>query len=126
MNGRRTLENVARNLPCGTPPPPGPIRLKDAYKGYPALVVSAGPSLRKNKHLIQLDPVGRCVIIAVQTTLKPLLEIGVEPDFVTALDYHDICTRFFEKLPADADHRAGCRGRRRPRPSSRSTRARSR
>ncbi len=97
MNGRRTLENVARNLPAYAATP-GPGRLKDAFKGYPALVVSAGPSLRKNKHLIR-SMVGRCVIIAVQTTLKPLLEIGVEPDFVTALDYHDICTRFFERLP---------------------------
>jgi hypothetical protein len=25
--------------------------------------------------------------------------MGVEPHFVTSLDYHEICTRFFEKLP---------------------------
>jgi hypothetical protein len=31
--------------------------------------------------------------------LKPMLEIGVEPDYVTSLDYHEICTRFFENLP---------------------------
>ncbi len=97
LNGRRTLENIARNCPAYAATP-GIERLKDAYKGYPALVVSAGPSLRKNKHLIK-SMVGRCVIIAVQTTLQPLLEIGVEPDFVTALDYHEICTRFFERLP---------------------------
>jgi hypothetical protein len=41
----------------------------------------------------------KAVIIAVQTTLRPLLEIAVEPHYVTSLDYHDICTRFFEKLP---------------------------
>jgi hypothetical protein len=41
----------------------------------------------------------RAVIVAVQTTLQPLLEIGVEPHFVTSLDYHDICARFFERLP---------------------------
>jgi hypothetical protein len=97
MNGRRTLENIARNLgwyaatPC-------PWRLKDRYKGMPAVIVSAGPSLRRNKHLLK-QLVGKAVIIAVQTTLQPLLEMGIEPDFVTALDYHDICTRFFEKLP---------------------------
>ena len=97
MNGRRTLENIARNLPRYAATP-GPVRLKDAYKGYPALIVSAGPSLRKNKHLIR-SMAGRCVIIAVQTTLKPLLDAGVTPDFVTALDYHDICGRYFEGLP---------------------------
>ncbi len=99
MNGRRTLENITRNVgwyaatPC-------PSRLKDRYKNSPAVIVSAGPSLRKNKHLLK-DMVGKAVVIAVQTTLQPLLELGVEPDFVTALDYHDICTRFFEKLPKD-------------------------
>jgi hypothetical protein len=54
--------------------------------------------LRKNKHLLR-EAQGRAVIVAVQTTLQPLLELGIEPQFVTSLDYHDICTRFFEKLP---------------------------
>ncbi len=96
LNGRRTLENIARNsgwyaaTPCQS-------RLRDRYKKNPAVIVSAGPSLRKNKHLLK-DLQGRAVIIAVQTTLQPLLEMGVEPDFVTSLDYHDICTRFFQKL----------------------------
>ena len=99
INGRRTAENISRNLPwyIGTP---SLARLKDCYKGKPAVIVSAGPSLRKNKHLLP-QMVGKAVIIAVQTTLQPLLEIGVEPQFVTSLDYHDICTRFFEKLPAN-------------------------
>ena len=62
------------------------------------MIVSAGPSLRKNKHLLP-KITGKACIIAVQTTLQPLLEMGVEPQFVTSLDYHDICTRFFERLP---------------------------
>ena len=97
LNGRRTAENVSRNLPwyvaC-----PSLSRLKDCYKGKPAVIVSAGPSLRKNKHLLPRVADKAC-IIAVQTTLQPLLEMGVEPQFVTSLDYHSICTRFFEKLP---------------------------
>jgi hypothetical protein len=97
LNGRRTLENVTRNL-ARYAASPGPDHLRGAYQGYPALIVSAGPSLRRNKHLIR-SMVGRAVIIAVQTTLRPLLELGVEPDFVTALDYHDICARYFEGLP---------------------------
>lgn len=97
LNGRRTAENIARNLgwylatPCIS-------RLKDRHRGEPAIIVSAGPSLRKNKHLL-INAVGKAVIIAVQTTLLPLLEMGIEPHYVTSLDYHDICTRFFEKLP---------------------------
>jgi hypothetical protein len=97
LNGRRTLENIARNLGWYTATP-SLARLKKLYQNKPAVIVSAGPSLRKNKHQLK-ELVGHAVIIAVQTTLQPLLEIGIEPDFVTSLDYHEICTRFFEKLP---------------------------
>src|SRR5688572_6914450 len=97
INGRRTAENVARNIGWYAATP-SLSRLKDRHKGKPAIIVSAGPSLRKNKHLLRgLED--KAVIVAVQTTLQPLLEIGVEPHYVTSLDYHDICTRFFEKLP---------------------------
>jgi hypothetical protein len=96
-NGCRTAQNVSRNLPWYVATP-SLSRLSECYAGKPAVIVSAGPSLRKNKHLLR-DLNDRAVIIAVQTTLQPLLEIGVEPHFVTSLDYHDICQRFFEKLP---------------------------
>jgi hypothetical protein len=99
LNGRRTAQNVTRNIAtyATTPSVSG---LKDTYKGRPGIIVSAGPSLRKNKHLLR-DADGRAVIIAVQTILQPLLDMGVEPQFVTSLDYHDISTRYFEKLPRD-------------------------
>ena len=97
LNSRKTAQNIARNLAWYVAAP-NLSRLKDRFKGKPAVIVSAGPSLRKNKHLLQgLN--GRAVLIAVQTMLQPLLEMGVEPHYVTSLDYHDICTRFFEKLP---------------------------
>src|SRR5687768_10730593 len=97
INGRRTAENVARNIGWYAATP-SIARLKDRHKGKPAIVVSAGPSLRKNKHLLK-QASKHAVIVAVQTTLQPLLEMGVEPHFVTSLDYHEICTRFFEQLP---------------------------
>lgn len=97
LNSRRTAENIARNIghyvaaPCLS-------RLENRHRGEPAVIVSAGPSLRKNIHLLKgLED--KAVLIAVQTALKPLLENGVRPRFVTSLDYHDICTRFFENLP---------------------------
>jgi len=96
LNGKRTAENVTANLPWYVASP-SLARLENRYAGKPAIIVSAGPSLRKNGHLLK-GAQGKAAIIAVQTTLKPLLEIGVEPHFVTSLDYHDICTRFFEKL----------------------------
>jgi hypothetical protein len=97
LNSRRTAQNIARNVGWYVASP-SLSRLRDCYKGNPAIIVSAGPSLRKNKHLLK-ELQGRVVIVAVQTTLQPLLEMGIEPQFVTSLDYHEICTRFFEKLP---------------------------
>jgi hypothetical protein len=97
INGRRTAENVTRNLAAYVETP-SVNALKDQYKGRPAIIVSAGPSLRKNRHHLK-DAQGKAVIIAVQTILQPLLEIGIEPQFVTSLDYHDISTRYYEKLP---------------------------
>ncbi len=85
------------------PPLPESDTCSDRYKNRPAVIVSAGPSLRKNKHLLK-GLREQAAIIAVQTTLQPLLEMGVEPHFVTSLDYHEICTRFFEKLPSSISH----------------------
>lgn len=74
--------------------------LHQLARGYPAVVVSAGPSLARNAHLLADKRVREnVVVIAVQTALKPLLDRGIRPDFVTALDYHQISSRFYEGLP---------------------------
>ncbi|HAW96592.1 MAG TPA: hypothetical protein DCX60_09970, partial [Phycisphaerales bacterium] len=68
-------------------------------RGRLGVVVSAGPSLQKNIDLLGRRGVrDRCMIIAAQTTLRPLLEAGIKPHFVTALDYHHISKRFYEGL----------------------------
>lgn len=80
----------------------GMAELQNVAAGFPAVVVSAGPSLHKNIHQLALPGVrDRCVIVAVQTTLKPLLAAGIKPHFVTALDYHEISRRFYEDLNPD-------------------------
>ena len=81
----------------------GITELENIAAGFPAVVVSAGPSLRKNVHLLAEPGVReRCVIIAAQTTLQPLLEAGIRPHFVTALDYHEISRRFYDGLDPEA------------------------
>ena len=97
LNSTKTIGNIARNLPWYARSP-GIARLHNAFRRQPAIIVSAGPSLRKNRHLL-LEAKGKAVIIAVQTTLRPLLDLGVEPDFVTSLDYSEISARFFHDLP---------------------------
>ena len=68
-------------------------------RGRLGVVVSAGPSLRRNISVLARPGVrDRCAIVATQTTLRPLLDAGIAPHFVTALDYHVISSRFYEGL----------------------------
>ncbi|MEX0774998.1 MAG: 6-hydroxymethylpterin diphosphokinase MptE-like protein [Phycisphaeraceae bacterium] len=99
VNAARTVHNLASNLryyAAGA----NTNDLHQAARGYPAVCVGAGPSLAKNVDLLR-DPALRAnvVVITAQTTLKPLLDRGITPDFVTALDYHEISRRFYEGLP---------------------------
>ena len=73
--------------------------LANIAAGQLGIVVSAGPSLRKNLHLLAQPGVReRCIIVATQTVLKPLLAEGIRPHFVAALDWHRISKRFYEGL----------------------------
>ncbi len=93
---RNLLNNVGHYTRCE-----GIASLKSSRGGVPAIVVSAGPSLRRNIELLNQPGVrDRVVIIAVQTVLKQLLAMGIKPHFVTALDYHEISERFYEGLTA--------------------------
>ena len=99
VNASRTCSNLTANLPHYVA---GATinELHNAAGGYPAVCVAAGPSLVKNVHLLQDPGVRRnVVVVAVQTALRPLLDRGIEPDFVTALDYSAISSRFYEGLP---------------------------
>jgi hypothetical protein len=88
------LGNIAQYAAGG-----GCAELHDIAKGRLGVVVSAGPSLRKNIHLLAEPGVReRCVIVSTQTTLKPLLDAGVRPHFVCALDWHHISKRFYEGI----------------------------
>lgn len=104
MNMETTLRNLLMNLDEYAPDSGGAgiAELHNFAAGRPAIVVSAGPSLARNIELLQ-DPAvrDRVVIIAVQTVLKPLLARGIRPHFVTALDFHEISTRFYDGLAAD-------------------------
>jgi tetratricopeptide (TPR) repeat protein len=68
--------------------------LRDRFRGRPAVLVAAGPSLTRS--LPELQKVaGHCVLIAADSALAPLLKAGIMPDFVTSIDYLDLN---FEKL----------------------------
>lgn len=93
-NSRITCRNIAMNLGTYVSTPPIDL-LRGRFAGNPAIVVAAGPSLSRN--IDQLAALrGRAVLCAVQTALRPLVQRGCEPDFVTSLDFHEISRKFFD------------------------------
>lgn len=59
--------------------------LKDKYKGKPAIIVSAGPSLNKNIHLLK-EVQNKFIIITGPRTLGTLINQGIKPDFLCEVD----------------------------------------
>lgn len=63
--------------------------LKDLFKGKPAVIVSTGPSLQKNIHLLR-EAQGNVIIIAVAQALRLLLAYDIRPDFICTVDYGEV------------------------------------
>ncbi len=95
-NSVRTCTNILNNLPTYVATESIEI-LQNRFSNCPAVVVSAGPSLKRNIKILK-EIRDKVVVAAVQTTLKPLLAEGIQPDFVTSLDYHAVSKGFFEGL----------------------------
>ncbi|TWT40393.1 hypothetical protein RAS1_41020 [Phycisphaerae bacterium RAS1] len=96
-NARITVKNIAMNLPAYLDHA-GVEVLAGRARGFPAILVAAGPSLARN--VDQLHALReRAVLIAVQTVFKPLLARGIDPHLVTSLDFHEVSQRFFTDLP---------------------------
>lgn len=72
----------------------GVNRFFDRFKGVPAVVVSAGPSLERNIGLLKAMK-KKALIIAVDTALKPLLMHGVTPHIAVAIDPQGKNAKYF-------------------------------
>ena len=95
-NARITTKNVAFNLGAYLARP-GIDQYRERARGYPAIVVAAGPSLARNvDQLAQWTD--RAVVVAVQTVFRNLLARGMPPHFVTSLDYNDVSMQFFRGI----------------------------
>lgn len=64
---------------------PSLARLKELIGGHPLISVASGPSLEKNVHLLK-GMEDRCVIVACDTVLLPLLRRGIRPHVVTTIE----------------------------------------
>jgi len=79
----------------------GVTELKGLYKNKPAILVSTGPSLKKNIHHL-IDLKDRAIIIAVGQALRVLLAYGIRPDFICTVDFGEVNMGHFKGL-MDAD-----------------------
>lgn len=86
--------NIARNIgviadSCGA------NVFYNAFRGVPAIVVAAGPSLSDSIPFIKKNS-DRAVIIAVDTSYKILMDHGIAPHFCVTVDAQLINARYFE------------------------------
>ncbi|HEX3047063.1 MAG TPA: 6-hydroxymethylpterin diphosphokinase MptE-like protein [Bacillota bacterium] len=78
------LENYIQNLPHLSYSP-GVRHFFQQFKGVPGIIVSAGPSLEKNLHLLK-ELRERAVIICAGTTLHAMAKQEVFPHFLALID----------------------------------------
>lgn len=86
--------NISRNIRMMAQSP-GANSFYGKFKGVPAIVVAAGPSLGKSIEFIKQNK-NRAVIIAVDTAYKILQKNGIDPHFCIAVDPQTINARYFE------------------------------
>jgi hypothetical protein len=84
--GRRWTRNLGANF-FGIPEYPGVRYLEGilAGRGIPVFLAAAGPSLNDSDSLVQ-KLYERCLVVAVDTSLRFLTRGGLEPDFVVSVD----------------------------------------
>jgi len=87
QNGRLYFQNVVRNFRYQGDADLG--RLFGKFKGKPLVIVSAGPSLDRNIRELQ-GMESRCFLLAVDTALRPLLEMGIVPHAVIIADPQEL------------------------------------
>ncbi|OPZ90990.1 MAG: hypothetical protein BWY74_02120 [Firmicutes bacterium ADurb.Bin419] len=67
------------------------------FKGVPGILVSAGPSLKKNVHLLK-ELGQKCVIMAAGTAVTVLQDFGVTPHFMMGIDANEAEGKIHESV----------------------------
>ena len=68
---------------------------KDAYKGRSAILIAAGPSLKKQLERLK-QAQNQHILIAAGQTIKTLHANGIHPHFVVAADPQDALQKYFD------------------------------
>ena len=68
---------------------------KDQFKGKPAILIAAGPSLKKQLTMLK-QVQDQYILIAAGQTIKTLHANGIHPHFVVAADPQDALQKYFD------------------------------
>ena len=91
------IKNIFKNLKH-LPSAEGIERFFGAFKGYPGIIVSAGPSLKNN--ITELAGMrDRSVIVSVDTAFKVLSRYDIQPHFAVTLDAQKYSLKHFLGVP---------------------------
>ncbi|MCE9600545.1 MAG: DUF115 domain-containing protein [Spirochaetia bacterium] len=63
----------------------GILAWKDSLRGQPGMLVAAGPSLRRSKHLLEAAH-NKAFVLACDTSVKAMLGLGIRPHALCTLD----------------------------------------
>lgn len=84
---------------------PGAERIKDQFRGKPAVIVATGPSLNKNIHLLP-EIKNKCVFFAADASLNTFFNYDpiIKPDIVCSLERNLSTKKHFEQISEDKKH----------------------
>ncbi|HEY3595719.1 MAG TPA: 6-hydroxymethylpterin diphosphokinase MptE-like protein [Polyangiaceae bacterium] len=88
FRARLWLEDIFQNLPHTKRNAPFMV-LEDHYRGVPAFIVGAGPSLDKNGALLR-EAAKKGIVIAANTAAAALARIGVTPQVLACIESLDL------------------------------------
>jgi len=95
-SAKKWRRNIIHNIPY-IMDHPKVSNFFNSFKNIPAICVAAGPSLDKNIDQLK-NAKNKALIICVGTSLKPLLEKGIEPDIVVSVDGNLANYKHFEGI----------------------------
>jgi hypothetical protein len=90
---KKYINNTFDNLTCSYKS----INLLANKFNCPCIIVSAGPSLDKNIHLLN-NKANKFIVICVGPVLKKLINLNIEVDFVVSIDPNVSNKKYFENL----------------------------
>jgi hypothetical protein len=81
---------------------PGVEALRDGVRGFPAVILAAGPSQEAQLPLLE-ELQDRVILIAVDTAAQPLMQRHIVPDFIVTVDPQYINSHYVARMETYCD-----------------------